>query len=337
MIAHQVGLPLGELADAQPTASTWSGDWTRGAIERIAGLVPDVANAAGTSRARWLRPAAYLYARDFTLLPSECEAVARARLGLDRYHPNNVDTSDPELLYRVRIGPGIDDEAHLWSRCTGEKTRMGGESGRELHRRLQAQGWGRWMLEAKSLNSTRVDVIEKTMASLYRASRVLCDRLLPASAPAAEVSETWKRYIPAPTLEFLLLTAALALSPASDRQALTFALDLVEQAEPLTDGWAIGLDLAMSRGVAGAERLAVLTASRHGDPLWGALAWAWRIRGMRRATMAELLIAFGLLDVEGRQAFEFAAPAEPTDDPKHLAIFAVDPERSVPEVRSFYR
>lgn len=155
------------------------------------------------------------------------------------------------------------------------------------------------MLEAKSLNSTRVDVIEKTMASLYRASRVLCDRLLPASAPAAQVSETWKRYIPAPTLEFLLLTAALALSPASDRQALTFALDLVEQAEPLTDDWSIGLDLAMSRGVAGAERLAVLTASRHGDPLWGALAWAWRIRGMQRASLDELLVAFGLLDLDG--------------------------------------
>ena len=41
MIAHQVGLPLGELADAQPSASTWSGDWTRGAIERIADLVDD--------------------------------------------------------------------------------------------------------------------------------------------------------------------------------------------------------------------------------------------------------------------------------------------------------
>ena len=336
MIAHQVGLPLGELADAQPTASTWSGDWTRGAIERIAGLVPDVANAAGTSRARWLRPAAYLYARDFTLLPSECEAVARARTALfDRHW--QIDLTDPELLYRARIGPGLDaNEDSMWSRCSGERTPRAQGQGREVYRGLRAQGWGRWMLEAKSLNSTRVDVIEKTMASLYRASRVLCDRLLPASAPAAEVSETWKRYIPAPTLEFLLLTAALALSPASDRQALTFALDLVEQAEPLTDGWAIGLDLAMSRGVAGAERLAVLTASRHGDPLWGALAWAWRIRGMRRATMAEHLIAFGMLDVEGRQAFEFAAPADQVDDPRHLAIMAVF-MADRPSSRSLYR
>ena len=349
MIAHQVGLQLGELAEAQAGGTLpapWE-DWTASAIRRIDGLVPLVANAEWTSRASRRRPAAYLYARDYTLLPSECESVVRARTARDNYFAGGRDpaTGEPidcrdadQFLNREPSHPAGPSNAILWSRCTGEIDRHNRES-RAASSSYSGRDCDRWVIKARSLASARSDVIEQTMRSLHDASTVLRNRLLPLGSPAWLPGKlpTWNA--PAPTLEFLLLAAAFALSTAPNRQALTCALNLieVEQVEPLSNDWTVALDLAMLRGVTGAERLAMLTASQPGDPLWGALAWAWRIRGMRRATMAELLIAFGLLDVDGRQAFEFAAPAEPTDDPKHLAIFAVDPERSVPEVRSFYR
>jgi len=286
LVSVQTVLDLGGFADVVRAPGVPSSDWTSSALAWIDAAIPGKTNRKGTARERQVRPVIYLYSRDWTLLEYEVAGVRGRQLAIGEDEP--LSRLDGAGEFDHVDGAG----ANVWSRCSGE--RVGGQ-GRETYKAIQAPAWARWRLEARShAIATGHDVIEATMRAVASASENIRLRLGLTSEFRCD-----ERVVEAPCLEFVVLALAMALAGPGVAEALLLALDLVVVHQPLTDDWIVGLELAMVQGRPGAVRLAELTHSPHGDPVWGALAWAWRMSRPGQASFTEVAIAWGMVGLNG--------------------------------------